>query len=111
MLTNSDYLHGYHEAWEREIHRAEESAPSAPLERLRWRQTQAENAVRKLKGHAADVVLCEVCQERAASAILDGRDLFDEGIGVREQLENFGIFLNKTPKRNQRPLVEFRNIS
>jgi len=88
-------LHCYHEAWEAVLHRREAQAGSEQAASLSWRKGVVDETVRKLKGKATDIVLCEICEERAAQCLLAGKNFFDEGIGIREMLSSYGI---KIPK-------------
>jgi len=91
---------GFHEAWERELHKALSLAKEQAKEvTLDDRKKIVDNAVRRLGPQASNIVCCEFCQEEISTALLEGKNIFDEGLGVREMLESYGI---KTPSFKKR---------
>lgn len=99
-LTEGNYETGCHTRWERALHLAESQASPEQGGCLAWRQRVVDDACRKLKGTANDIIACEVCQERIAQCVFDGKDPFDAGLSVRASLEAIGIRVPE-PKRKR----------
>jgi len=85
---------GFHEAWERELHKALFLARASGREvSFEERKNIVDTAIRKSPSDATNIVCCEFCQEEIAEALLHGKDIFEEGHGVRTLLESYGIRL------------------
>jgi len=98
-VTDANWLAGYHTRWERALHHAEAKGTPEQGGSLPWRQKVVDDACRKLKGTANDIVSCEICQERIAECVLNGQDPFSSGIGVRQSLEALGVRIPEPRKK------------
>lgn len=96
--TELNWLSGHHTRWERALHLAEAETTPEQGGSLPWRQKVVDDACRKLGATANDITSCEICQERIAECVLNGKDPFDAGIGVRETLLSYGIKINSPSK-------------
>lgn len=98
LETNPNWLAGFHTKWERELHLAEARSTREQAGDLAWRKRVVDDACRKFKQSANDIVSCEVCQETIAQCLLDGEAPFAAGIGIREMLETYGVRIPKLGK-------------
>lgn len=92
-LPQPNYALGYHEAWEAHLHLARAAAleggsPLTPQQELKV----IENYITKNRKKASDHVICSVCQEAIAEAVLNGTDPFECPVQAR-------VLLNASTER------------
>ena len=107
--TLADYSTGYHSAWERELHivTAARNAQGAPLN---WteRGQVVDRFCQANPRTFEKVVFCEVCSEKIAEAIIEGRDPFQAPKEAKEYLEKYGIFVRSQKHLSKQTLHQLR---
>jgi len=95
-----NYLAGYHARWEEALCRAYSHAKESNTEvTYEQRKSIVDEAIRAMRGTAQDIVCCDYCQEQIAECMLNGKDYFEQSIGVRAQLESYGIKIKTRPSK------------
>jgi hypothetical protein len=91
-----NYANGYHELWEVRLHERRKSARDAGRELSPQEELNAlEQIVTAFGKTATGHIVCDVCQEEIAQAMLEGRDPFKIPDAARSVLEDVLVSLRK----------------
>lgn len=100
--TTPDYALAYHRKWEVFLHSIRAAAEESG-KKLSSKDEEKilDEWMRENYKSADETALCYFCQEEISRRLLAGEDLYQIPCTVRQQLEQFGIRLNRTRTRGK----------